>query len=175
VKHTCDLCNSKQAYLLNEENWFKIGLANNQQKEYSALLTEVSELFPGASIYASFSSKGEICLSSDDLPEKITVDKVLTKITGNGLASYQLKPALFTIAPMVQAELFKVMVKFVLDNSKNKTEAAKVYSGFQLIIQGDYTADLTETVQLSITKIALIQQNLTVIYLGQIATSNNLV
>lgn len=52
--------------MLTEENWFKVGLANNHKKEYSALLTEINDIFPNSLLYAGFSRNGEICLASEE-------------------------------------------------------------------------------------------------------------
>jgi hypothetical protein len=65
---------ASEAYSLNPENWFKIGLTHNNRVSYSKLLEKVNTLLPMENLTVAFSSDS-ICFSGREGKVKSNIKK----------------------------------------------------------------------------------------------------
>lgn len=49
------------------------------------LISELRDMFPNATLFVAFSTRGAVCVASEDIPNRIDLEYILITLTGKTL------------------------------------------------------------------------------------------
>ncbi|CAD8072733.1 unnamed protein product [Paramecium sonneborni] len=167
IQQICQLCQTKVAYQVNQQNWQKIGI--NDGFRY-LLKIEFRQSFEPL-IEFTFKSIGEIgsyylsfkdhtvCLSAENLEKITNVDKVLKHFTGNQLADYN--------SPMdipAKSQPINFLLSAEYDSLLNGFSCRR----FQIAIKTDLKYKLSKKNDINVKQIIFYKNKLKLKYIGLI-------
>ncbi|CAD8149713.1 unnamed protein product [Paramecium octaurelia] len=167
IQQICQLCQTKVAYQVNQQNWQKIGI--NDGFRY-LLKIEFRQSFEPL-IEFTFKSIGEIgsyylsfkdhtvCLSAENLSKITNVDKVLKHFTGNQLADYN--------SP-VEIPAKSQPINFLLSAEYDSLLNGFSCRRFQIAIKTDLKYKLSKKNDINVKQIIFYKNKLKLKYMGLI-------
>lgn len=82
--------------MLDDDNWYLIGLEHGYKKEFLMLLDSTKELLGESQLYLSFSSDNNVCLTSESLKSQLNLENVLRRFADKSVKHF-IKNDLFEI------------------------------------------------------------------------------
>ncbi|CAD8153804.1 unnamed protein product [Paramecium pentaurelia] len=167
IQQICQLCQTKVAYQVNQQNWQKIGI--NEGFRY-LLKIEFRQSFEPL-IEFTFKSIGEIgsyylsfkdhtvCLSAENLTKITNVDKVLKHFTGNQLADYN-----SPIDIPTKSQPINFLLSAEYDSLLNGFSCRR----FQIAIKTDLKYKLSKKNDINVKQIIFYKNKLKLKYIGLI-------
>ncbi|CAD8103669.1 unnamed protein product [Paramecium primaurelia] len=167
IQQICQLCQTKVAYQVNQQNWQKIGI--NEGFRY-LLKIEFRQSFEPL-IEFTFKSIGEIgsyylsfkdhtvCLSAENLSKITNVDKVLKHFTGNQLADYN-----SPIDIPTKSQPINFLLSAEYDSLLNGFSCRR----FQIAIKTDLKYKLSKKNDINVKQIIFYKNKLKLKYIGLI-------
>ena len=145
------------AYLLTDDNWYKIGLINNQRKGYSDFLNTLSSILQNSTYFVAFSDEA-ICVSSDKIVPTVNLNSITTEFTKKSISTYQLTNKIFEVDTLKTPLYFQVKYLFNVQH----------YDNFKFIYQPNTNYSLFHLIDLTAEKIELTGTNDTVKITGSL-------
>ncbi|CAD8174180.1 unnamed protein product [Paramecium pentaurelia] len=167
IQQICQLCQTKVAYQVNQQNWQKIGI--NEGFRY-LLKIEFRQSFEPL-IEFTFKSIGEIgsyylsfkdhtvCLSAENLSKITNVDKVLKHFTGNQLADYN-----SPVDIPAKSQPINFLLSAEYDSLLNGFSCRR----FQIAIKTDLKYKLSKKNDINVKQIIFYKNKLKLKYIGLI-------
>ncbi|CAD8173940.1 unnamed protein product [Paramecium octaurelia] len=167
IQQICQLCQTKVAYQVNQQNWQKIGI--NDGFRY-LLKIEFRQSFEPL-IEFTFKSIGEVgsyylsfkdhtvCLSAENLTKMTNVDKVLKHFTGNQLADYN-----SPVDIPAKSQPINFLLSAEYDSLLNGFSCRR----FQIAIKTDLKYKLSKKNDINVKQIIFYKNKLKLKYIGLI-------
>ncbi|CAK64330.1 unnamed protein product (macronuclear) [Paramecium tetraurelia] len=159
IQQICQLCQTKVAYQVNQQNWQKIGINDGFRQSFEPLIEftfkSIGEI---GSYYLSFKDH-TVCLSAENLSKITNVDKVLKHFTGNQLADYN-----SPVDIPVKSQPINFLLSAEYDSLLNGFSCRR----FQIAIKTDLKYKLSKKNDINVKQIIFYKNKLKLKYIGLI-------
>ncbi|CAK79630.1 unnamed protein product (macronuclear) [Paramecium tetraurelia] len=159
IQQICQLCQTKVAYQVNQQNWQKIGINDGFRQSFEPLIEfTFKSIGEVGSYYLSFKDH-TVCLSAENLTKMTNVDKVLKHFTGNQLADYN-----SPVDIPAKSQPINFLLSAEYDSLLNGFSCRR----FQIAIKTDLKYKLSKKNDINVKQIIFYKNKLKLKYIGLI-------